>query len=158
MVPAVHVLAGVLSALTLPALPTLQSTDAATWASVRQVAAGEHMRVELIHGGPIEGQMKSADADSVTVARGHDEQRVARTSVRRVAVARGSHRKRNVLIGMATGGVVSIVGVAIGCAGASAGCMESSPAYFYPAIGAGALVGATLPATAWQTVYLLAPQ
>jgi len=81
MVPAVHVLAGVLSALTLPALPTLQSTDAATWASVRQVAAGERVRVELIRG-----------------------------------------------------------------------------AYFYPAIGAGALVGATLPATAWQTVYLLAPQ
>ena len=76
-----------------------------------------------------------------------------RADISRVLVARGSHRRRNVLWGLAIGGVTGGLVVSLHCRGQSRGCSEVAPAYFYPFAGAGAAIGALLPARAWQQVY-----
>jgi hypothetical protein len=130
-----------------------QSGDAA-WLPVTQLAAGENVRVVL--GGPItyQGTFRTADGESITIAVAGHDQRLSRARIRQVSVARGTHRRRNVLIGLAIGGAASAVAVGVHCRGAASSCKEVAPVYLYPLAGAGAGIGALLPAgRAWQEIY-----
>jgi len=56
-----------------------------------------------------------------------------------------THRRRNILIGLAIGGLAGGVATAIHCHGKNASCNEVGPAYVLPLAGAGALIGALWP-------------
>lgn len=139
--------------LTASPLPVAaQQPPDTAWSRVRQLTAGDSVRV-VLNDGSREGAFRTAGDDSITIAVAGQDQSVPRVSVSRILVARGSHRKRNVLLGLAIGGVTAGVVVSLRCRGKGRGCNEVAPAYFYPLAGAGAGVGALLPARAWTTVY-----
>ena len=56
-----------------------------------------------------------------------------------------THRRRNILIGLAIGASAGGVATAIHCHGKNASCNEVGPAYVLPLAGAGALIGALWP-------------
>lgn len=132
----------------------MHSGDDDAWCQVAQVPAGEHVRVVLGDSTTYRGAFRMADTESITlVVAGHD-QRLSRARIRQVSVARGTHRRRNVLIGLAIGGATSAVAIGLHCRGQSSGCNEVAPVYFYPLAGAGAGIGALLPAEKiWQEIY-----
>ena len=133
-------------------LAAQRPTGSDAWSEVRQLAAGQDIRVVLDEATRL-GGFRTADEDSITLVVAGQDQRVARTGIRQILVARGTHRRRNVLLGLAIGGVTGSVVVALHCRGQSPGCNEIGPAYFYPFAGAGAGIGALLPARAWQQIY-----
>lgn len=53
-----------------------------------------------------------------------------------------THRKRNVLIGLALGAAAGSMAAVLHCRGKSPSCNEIAPAYVLPSAGAGALIGA----------------
>lgn len=128
------------------------SPDNAAWSQVRQLAAGQDIRVAL-DDATSQGAFRAADDASITLVAAGQDQRVPRAGIRRILVPRGTHRKRNILLGLAIGGVTGSIVVALHCRGQSPGCNEIGPAYFYPFAGAGAGIGALLPARAWQQIY-----
>ena len=56
-----------------------------------------------------------------------------------------THRRRNVLIGLAIGALAGGVATAIHCHGKNPSCNEVGPAYVLPLAAAGALIGALWP-------------
>lgn len=56
-----------------------------------------------------------------------------------------THRKRNVLIGLALGAAAGSVATILHCRGKAPSCNEIAPAYVLPLTGAGTLVGALWP-------------
>jgi hypothetical protein len=138
-----------------PATPApVQPTDNDAWSQLRQLAAGEGIRVVLGDATSHRGAFRIADDESITlVVAGHD-QRVSRASIRRILVARGTHRRRNVLLGLVIGGATGGLIATLRCRGKAPSCKEVAPAYVYPFAGAGAGIGAFLPAREWQEIYL----
>jgi len=131
-----------------------QAPDDPAWSLVRQLAAGDEVRALLDTGTSSQGTFRTADDESMTLVSGN-EQRLSRAHVRHVSVARGTHRRRHVLVGLAIGAAVSVLAVNLSCRGESRGCNEVAPAYFYPLAGAGATIGALLPAgKKWHVVYI----
>jgi hypothetical protein len=122
------------------------------WLQVRQLTVADSVRV-VLDDGAREGMFQIADDESITLTLAGNNQSVRRDSIRRLLVARGSHRKRNVLLGFAIGGVTGGLVVALSCRGEGLGCNEVAPAYFYPFAGAGAGIGALLPARAWRQIF-----
>ena len=129
-----------------------QQGDDAAWSQVRQLTAGDSVRV-LQDDAVREGLFRIANDDSITLSRAGQDQSVPRAGIRRVLVARGSHRKRNVLLGLAIGGLTGGLVVAFQCRGQGRGCNEIAPAYFYPFAAAGAGIGALLPAHVWTQAF-----
>lgn len=70
---------------------------------------------------------------------------MSRSSIRQSSPAGGTHRRRNILIGLAIGSVAGGVATALHCGGKNASCNEVGPAYVLPLAGAGALIGALWP-------------
>jgi hypothetical protein len=131
----------------------MQSTDNDAWSHVRQLAAGEDIRVVLGDATSHRGAFRIADDESITlVIAGHD-QRVSRAGIRRILVARGTHRRRNVLRGLVIGGASGVLVAALHCRGEAPSCKEVAPAYVYPLAGGGAGIGALLPARERQQIY-----
>jgi len=56
-----------------------------------------------------------------------------------------THRRRNILIGLAIGASAGAIATAIHCHGKNASCSEVGPAYVLPLAAAGALIGALWP-------------
>jgi hypothetical protein len=131
-----------------------QAPDDHAWSQVRQLLAGDEVRVVLGAGASYRGTFRTADDESITLLVSGDDQRLSRAQIRQVSVSHGTHRRRHVLFGMAIGAAASIVAVGVRCHGQASGCQEVAPAYFYPLAGAGAAVGAFLPASKiWREVY-----
>ena len=143
---------GLVVSLAAPELLTAQQSTTDVWSEVRQLPAGQVIRVVLADD-TRQGQLRSADETSVTIIVAGLDERVPRADIRRILAANGTHRKRNVLLGLAIGGVTAGVVVGLRCRGQNPGCNEVAPAYFYPLAGVGAGIGALLPAQAWQQVY-----
>jgi hypothetical protein len=132
----------------------LQSPDDNAWSQVRQLAAGEDVRVVLDGPASYRGTLRMADGQSITLAIASDDYRLSRARVRQVSVARATRRRRNILIGLVIGGATSAIAVGLHCRREASSCKEVAPAYFYPLAGAGAAIGALLPAAKiWQEVY-----
>jgi hypothetical protein len=125
----------------------------ARWIQLQRLAVDEEIRVVLDDATSSRGAFRIADADSITLRIGGRDQRVQRARVLRVLVARGSHRRRNVLLGLVIGGTAGGLATAIHCKGRSSGCNEVAPAFVYPFAGAGTLIGALLPARDWAEVF-----
>ena len=138
--------------LAAPSQSIAQQSDNAGWLQVRQLTVGDSVRV-VLGDGMREGVFQIADDESITLTLTGNNQSVRRDSIRRLLVARGSHRKRNVLLGFAIGGVTGGLVVALRCRGDGPGCNEVAPAYFYPLAGVGAGIGALLPARAWRQIF-----
>ena len=56
-----------------------------------------------------------------------------------------THRKRNVLFGLALGAAAGSMATVLHCRGKSPSCNEIAPAYVLPSAGAGALIGVLWP-------------
>ncbi len=131
----------------------LQSPDDNRWSQVRQLAAGEDVRV-VLDAQSYRGTFRMADGQSLTLTIASHDHRLSRARVLQVSVARATHRRRNILIGLAIGGATSAIAVGLHCRREASSCTEVAPAYFYPLAGAGAGIGALLPAAKiWQEVY-----
>ena len=123
------------------------------WFHLTRLVAGEDIRVVLSNATSYRGAFRMADDQSITlVVAGHD-QRVSRARVRRISVARGMHRRRNVLLGLVIGGAAGGLVLAFHCRGEASSCKEWAPLYVNPAAGGAAGIGALLPARDWQTIY-----
>lgn len=73
------------------------------------------------------------------------DQSMSRGSIRQSSPAGGTHRRRNILIGLAIGSVAGGVVTVLHCRGKNPSCNEVGPAYVLPLAGAGALIGALWP-------------
>ena len=132
---------------------TRQVSADADWQHVRRLVAGDPVRALLSDGTSREGTFRTADDQSMTIQLAGRDQQLSRAGIHHVSVARGSHRRRHVLVGLVIGGAASAVAVGLSCRGHDSSCKEVAPAYFYPLAGAGAAIGALLPAKAWREVY-----
>lgn len=135
------------------AVGTQQVSAESDWQHVKRLVAGDRVRVHLDDSASREGIFRGADDRSMTIQLHGRDQQLSRAGVRHVSVARGSHRRRHVLVGLVIGGAASAVAVGLSCRGQDASCKEAAPAYFYPLAGAGAAVGALLPARVWREIY-----
>jgi hypothetical protein len=132
---------------------TVQSAADNSWLQIQQLAAGEEIRIVFDDSTSSRGVFQMADAESITLHVAEHDQRVPRARLRRVSVSRGTHRRRNVLLGLAIGGATGGLITALHCRGASSSCNEVAPAFVYPLAGAGTVIGALLPARAWHEIY-----
>jgi hypothetical protein len=131
-----------------------QAPNDRAWSQVRQLLAGDEVRVVLGTAASYSGTFRMADDVAITLLVSGDDQRLSRAQVRQVSVAHARHRGRHVLVGMAIGAAASVVAVGLRCHGEASSCQEVAPAYFYPLAGAGATIGAFLPASKiWREVY-----
>lgn len=130
------------------------------WESVRCVAPGSNVRVVLNNVQMHEGKLKAVSDNAISITTPSGEQIFARNSVVRVSAKRESHRKRNLLIGLAAG---AVGGVILGVADPELGqgtceqgsCIDAGTVAITTVGGAalGALVGAVIPTGGWQEVY-----
>jgi hypothetical protein len=130
----------------------VQSTENDTWFDLTRLVAGEDIRV-VLGNATYRGAFRIAEDQSITLAVAGHDQRVSRASVRKISVARGMHRRRNVLLGLVIGGAAGGLALAFHCRGEASSCKEWAPLYVNPAAGAAAGIGALLPARDWQTIY-----
>ena len=75
---------------------------------------GAEVRIVTSGRGELRGSLQGVTEDSVVLNSGSGQQTLARQEVMRVSVTKKSHRKRNMIIGLAGG---AGVGVGIGLAG-----------------------------------------
>ena len=132
---------------------TVQSAADNSWLQLQQLVAGQEIRIVLDDATSSQGAFRIADAESITLHVAEHDQRVPRARLRQVSVSRGTHRRRKVLLGLAIGGATGGLITALHCRGASSSCNEVAPAFVYPLAGAGTVIGALLPARAWQEIY-----
>jgi hypothetical protein len=135
----------------LEAFPESTANDA--WFHVTELTAGKSVRVVLDNATSYQGAFRMADDQSITLEVSGRNQRVSRARVRRISVARGTHRRRNVLLGLAIGGGAGAMAVALQCLGKAPACKEVAPAYVDPGLGVGTGIGALLPGRDWQEIY-----
>ena len=123
------------------------------WARVQGIAAGTKVRVDT-PAGRREGAFVSSAADGITLRRGDKpEETIPRTGIRRVKAAQGSNLLRNTIIGSAIGlAAGAIVYGSLGSLLENEGAEGAIVLLFLPT-GAGALLGAALPARRMVTVY-----
>ena len=132
---------------------TPQSLENAVWSYLTRLAENEDLRVVLANAASYQGAFRMADDQSITLVVAGQNLRVSRAGVRRISVARGTHRRRNVLLGLAIGGAAGGLVMALHCRGEASACKEWAPVYVNPAAGVGAAIGALLPAREWQEIY-----
>jgi hypothetical protein len=83
------------------------------WDNLRQLRQGQRIVVVDSSMKTLKGTFVSVSDEAISLAAGKGEESVARANVVRVSVRNPSHRRRNVLIGLAVGaGTGVIVGVA----------------------------------------------
>lgn len=149
-------LTGVLqrTAVRLALAQSAESPGAGTrWEQVRRLEIGHEIRVALDDDRSSRGVFQAADGDSLTLRTDGQEQHILRARIGRVFVARDTHRRRNVLVGLAIGAAASGLATAIHCKGQSSACAEVAPAFFYQMAGAGTLIGALAPARDWEEIF-----
>jgi hypothetical protein len=128
------------------------------WAKVKQLAAGEEIRVSMADGKSFRGQLQSTTDDSLIMVAASSQETLERAKIAKIATKRDSHRARNALIGA---GVGAAGGLAIG-AGADSSCPRNScflgnniGKEVLTPVGAiiGTIVGVAWPTGGWHNVY-----
>jgi hypothetical protein len=132
----------------------------AAWSRARRLlSVVDDVRAILDDGASIRGPFRMADDESVTLWVARHDLQVMRDRVRRLSVARGTHRRRHVYIGLAIGTVAGFVNLNRYCRRPRSLCQEDAIPHFYPFLGAGAAIGALLPAgTVWRDIYVRSPR
>jgi hypothetical protein len=150
--------------LLLTLAPALVAQSRANWDSVKQMSAGQPIRVSLTDGRNVTGALLSVTDESLTVAASKSQEALTRTMVAKVSSRGANHRLRNTLIGFGVGAGGGLIAGAVtdaetchpnqllGCIGGK----NLGKEVFTP-LGAliGGLVGALLPSGRWRTVYSL---
>ncbi len=126
----------------------------ADWNDLKSIAPAGEVRVAT-SGCEFRGSLQNVTEDSIVLNSGSGQQTLRRQEVMRVSVRKKSHRKRNMLIGLAGGaGVGAGVGLASGCSGL---CIVSKSQITAVTTMAGALigtaVGAVIPTGGWGEIY-----
>jgi hypothetical protein len=128
----------------------------AAWSRARQLlSVVDDVRATLDDGASVRGPFRMADDESVTLWVARQDQQLMRARVRRLSVAHGTHRRRHVYVGLAIGAVAALVDVNRYCRRPRSLCQEDVIPHVYPWLGAGAAIGALLPAgTVWRDIYV----
>lgn len=141
-----------LLALGLSASPSVNGLSFASgsWTAVTQLVGGTELRVEL-DAGSVTGRFLKATPSTLTLSVNGRETSIATERVGRIARRPPPHRSRHLGIGLVAGLIVGGVAYSQHCDN----CMSEGAAPFTaPSMGAGALIGAMLPAQhGWETIY-----
>ena len=144
--------------LTLIADPSLRAVEKSDWSSLKQIAAGQTIKVTVRDGTSSQGEFQSATEDALVLRVAGGDRSIARDTIRRVSLKTNSHRGKHALIGAAIGAGGGLgAGIAIDndCSPNAIICTGNkgkgilTPAFAL--IGAG--IGALLPAGGWREIY-----
>jgi hypothetical protein len=148
--------------LFLTLAPALAAQASANWDGVRQLIAGQGVRVILTDGRTLRGKFQSATDDALMVATAKSQEALSRTMVTQVSTRGKSHRLRNALIGFGAGAGGGLIVGAIADADSChpdrlLGCIGGPNVLkkVFTPLGAlvGGIVGAVLPTGGWRDVY-----
>jgi hypothetical protein len=133
-------------------------TGKADWSNVKQLRAGERIKVVLNDGKSSSGVLENASDDGIVVSLSSSETTFVRADVRRILVKGQSRRRRNALIGAAIGAAAGLgLGAALDQQCAHSFCASegnTGKAIGTPGAGVlGAAIGALLPTGRWHEVY-----
>ena len=144
--------------LALTADPLLGAVEKSDWGSLKQIAAGQTIKVIVKDAAASQGAFQSATEDALVLRVAGEDRSIARDTVRRVSVKTNSHRGKHALIGAAIGAGGGLgAGIAIDndCSPNAIFCTgNKGKAILTPGfalIGAG--IGALLPAAGWREIY-----
>ena len=144
--------------LALTAGPSLRAVEKSDWSSLKQIAAGQTIKVIVKDGTSSQGDFQSATEDALVLRVAGGDRSIARDTIRRVSLKMNGHRGKHALIGAAIGAGGGLgAGIAIDndCSPNSIVCTgNKGKAILTPGfalIGAG--VGALLPAGGWREIY-----
>jgi hypothetical protein len=144
--------------LTLIAGPSLRAVEKSDWSSLKQIAAGQTIKVTVKDGTSSQGDFQSATEDALVLRVAGGDRSIARDTIRRVSLKTSSHRGKHALIAAAIGAGGGLgAGIAIDndCSPNAIVCTGNkgkgilTPAFAL--IGAG--IGALLPAGGWREIY-----
>jgi hypothetical protein len=125
---------------------------AQSWDRLSELRPGDRIRVLDTTGETRTGEFVSSTADSLSIRTRRAESTLSRSSIRRVQVSGGKRRVRNLAIGAAIGlGLGLLADNSLGRYLRNEGLDIARPATYAVPIGAGAGIGAALPA--YRTVY-----
>ena len=158
IVKRVGYIALLLPLLALATSPSLCAAEKSDWSSLKQIAAGQTIKVIVKDGASSQGDFQSATEDALVLRVAGGDRSIARETVRRVSLKTNSHRGKHALIGAAIGAGGGLgAGMAIDndCSATSIVCTgNKGKAILTPVfalIGAG--IGALLPAGGWREIY-----
>lgn len=144
--------------LALTADPLLRAGEKSEWSNLKQIAAGQTIKVAVKGGTSSQGDFQSATEDALVLRVAGGDRSIPRDTVQRVSLKRNGHRGKHALIGAAIGAGAGLgAGIAIDndCAPNSIICTgNKGKAILTPGfavIGAG--IGALLPAGGWREIY-----
>ena len=144
--------------LTLIADPSLRAVEKSDWSSLKQIAAGQTIKVVVKDGTSSQGDFQSATEDALVLRVAGSDRSIARDTIRRISLKTNGHRGKHVLIAAAIGAGGGLgAGIAIDndCSPNAIICTgNKGKAILTPAfalIGAG--IGALLPAGGWLEIY-----
>jgi hypothetical protein len=133
------------------------SAQTADWGVLKSIAVGAEVRIVVSGRSALQGSLVGVTDDSFLLHSGSGQQTFGRQEVMRVSVKKKSHRKRNVLIGLAAGaGVGLVAGLASQCAGGSCFVLsrgELTAVTTTVGAGVGTLVGVAIPSGGWHKIY-----
>jgi hypothetical protein len=147
-----------LALLALAADPSLGAVEKSDWSSLKQIAAGQTIKVTVKDGISSQGDFQSATEDALVLRIAGGDRSIARDTIRRVALKTNGHRGKHALIGAAIGAGGGLgAGIAIDndCSATSIVCTGNkgkgilTPAFAL--IGAG--IGVLLPVGGWREIY-----
>jgi hypothetical protein len=144
--------------LALTAGPLLGAVEKSDWSSLKQIAAGQTIKVAVKGGTSSQGDFQSASEDALVLRVAGEDRSIARDTVRRVSLKTNGRRGKHALIGAAIGGGGGLgAGIAIDndCSATSIVCTgNKGKAILTPAFALlGAGIGALLPAGGWREIY-----
>src|SRR5689334_14807717 len=99
-------------------LSVVAVAQSSEWSNVKHLAKGEEIRVSASDGKSYRGQLSEATDESLIIIAAGSQETLARAQIKRIAIKKPGHRRRNTLIGL---GVGAGAGLAIG-AGADHSC------------------------------------
>jgi hypothetical protein len=144
--------------LALTADSSMAAVEKSEWGSLKQIAAGQTIKVAVRQGATSQGEFQSATEDTLLLRVAGEDRSIARETVRQVSLKTNSHRGKHALIGAAIGAGGGLgAGIAIDndcppnaivCTG---GYGKGILTPVFALLGAG--IGALLPAGGWHEIY-----
>jgi hypothetical protein len=148
----------ILPLLALTASTSVLAAEKSDWSSLKQIGAGQTIKVTVKDGTSSQGDFQSATEDALLLRVAGGDRSIARDMVRRVSLKMNGHRGKHALIGAAIGAGGGLgAGIAIDndCGPNSIICTGSKGKGIltpgFALIGAG--IGALLPADGWREIY-----
>ena len=142
----------------LPLLAVVLSTPLltaqnSTWSNLRQLQAGQPVRVALKGARTYVGKFENADDHSFTLRSEGMSRTLSRSAIQQVAARNSGHRGRHVAIGAVIGAGAGL-GLGAGIGSSSFVSRSKAIAVTTPGLAIlGAAIGAALPGAKWKIVY-----